>query len=397
MVIKKRRHGIDAAGDYNTQQSGLPMIDKTLISVDEALAIVLEQTHPRGSHRVAITETLGQVLAEDILSQRIHPPWNNSAMDGYAVQWNDIKNTSQEHPVKLKIIGEVQAGAIATLPVNAGEAMQIMTGAPVPKNADTVVRVEHSKQTGDFVHIFSPGKSGDNIRLKGEDIQLGSPVISAHTLIRPAEIGLLATAGYVWATVYKKPFITILATGDELAEPGDHLSPEKIINSNTFSIAAQTTEAGGQAQVLKTAKDNKVDLEAKIKEALQADIALIIGGISIGHYDLVKEVLQDLGCKIKFWRVNMRPGHPLAFGVLSNGTHQTLLFALPGNPVSCMVAFYQFTLPAIRKMRGLTQNLTLPQVDAIVQQNITNRPGRRHFARAITTYHDGHYHVRLTG
>lgn len=372
------------------------MIDKTLVAVDEALAIVLEHTTPLGTQRVPITETLSYVLAENITSQREHPPWNNSAMDGYAVQWQDIKNATPDQPIELKVIGEVQAGGMATSPVNGGEAMQVMTGAPVPAGADSVVRVEDTEQTGDSVYIMKPCKQGGNIRLKGEDVQLGSQVIAANTRVRPAEIGMLATAGHVWASVHQTPKVTILATGDELAEPGDILSPEKIINSNTFSIAAQVTEAGGQPVILKTAKDTKADLEAKVRQTLKADIAIIVGGVSVGKYDFVKDVLQDLGCEMKFWRVKMRPGHPVAFGVLTNGQDKTLLFGLPGNPVSCMVAFYQFTLPAIRKMMGLTHDLGLPQVEAVMEQTITNRPGRRHFARAITTYRDGEYHVRLT-
>jgi len=348
-----------------------------------------------GSQRLPITEALGRVLAENIIAQREHPPWNNSAMDGYAVPWADIKNATPEQPAQLKIIGEVQAGGRATLPVKTNEAMQIMTGAPVPTGADAVVRVEDTKQNGDIVCIMKPGKLGDNIRFQGEDIRLGKLVIAANTQVRPAEVGMLATAGQVWTSVYQKPTISILATGDELAEPGEILSPEKIINSNTFAIAAQTTEAGGEAVIIKTAKDNKIDLETKIKEALKADIAIIIGGVSLGHYDFVKEVLQNLGCEIKFWRVKIRPGHPMTFGFLSNSGKKTLLFGLPGNPVSCMVSFYQFTLPAIRKMQGLTQELTLPQVGAILEQSITHRPGRRHFARATTLYRDGHYHVRV--
>ncbi len=372
------------------------MIDKTLVAVEEALATVLEHTSALGTQRMPITETLGEVLAEEITSQREHPPWNNSAMDGYAVQWEDIKNATPDHPIKLKVIGEVQAGGMATLPVDAGESMQIMTGAPLPAGADSVVRVEDTEQGEDSVYILKPCKPDGNVRLKGEDVQLGSQVIAANRRVRPAEIGMLATAGHVWASVYQKPKISILATGDELAEPGDILSPEKIVNSNTFSIAAQVTEAGGQPIILKAAKDNKSDLETKVRETLKADIAIIIGGVSVGKYDFVKDVLHDLGCEMKFWRVKMRPGHPVAFGVLSNGQEKTLLFGLPGNPVSCMVAFYQFTLPAIRKMSGLVDNLGLTQVEATMEQSITNRPGRRHFARAITTYRDGEYHVRLT-
>lgn len=213
---------------------------------------------------------------------------------------------------------------------------------------------------------------------------------------------MLATAGYTSALVYRRPLVTVLATGDELAEPGEGLTPEKIINSNSYSISSLVEESGGIPVTLETARDTRSDLEGKVREALSADMVLVIGGVSMGKYDYVRDVLQDLGCEMKFWRVSMRPGHPIAFGVLPRGgaiagsQSRRLFFGLPGNPVSCMVTFYQFVRPALRKMMG-GRELFLPVVDATLKDDIRTRPGRRQFVRAITSWEDGAYMTRLTG
>jgi molybdopterin molybdotransferase len=372
----------------------------TMLSVDEAIEIVLAQTMVMGTERVAITDTLGKVLAEDIVSKREHPPWNNSAMDGYAVRWHDIQSANTEAPAILPIVDEVAAGGMPKQALAEGEAVSIMTGAPVPENADTVVRIEDTTREGEQVAIINAPKKGANIRPHGEDIQTGQTVISAGQQVRPAELGMLATAGHVWTQIYQQPRVSILATGNELAEPGDDLGPEKIINSNAFSVSGLANESGAKALMLHTAGDNREELTAKILEASAADIAIVVGGVSVGKYDYVKDVLKELGCEMHFWRVKMRPGHPVAFGTLKGraGHRPTLLFGLPGNPVSCMVAFYQFVYPTLRKMRGL-QNLQLSQVEAELLEDIRQRPGRRHFARALTTYDydSGSYKARLSG
>ena len=368
-----------------------------MTSVDEAIQTILYHTQAMETERLPILETLNRVLAADVVSQRDHPPWNNSAMDGYAVQWDDIRNATPEAPAILNVMDEVQAGGMSTRAIGRGEAIQIMTGAPVPGGADSVVRVEDTAQDGDTVKIFQPCKKGRNIRLKGEDIQQGQCVIPANTFIRPAEVGMLATAGQAAALIYQQPKVTVLATGNELAEPGEMLRPEKIVNSNSYSIAALTRESGATPVLLETAKDTKTDLETKVRQALSADIGIVIGGVSMGKYDFVRDVLKDVGCEMKFWRVNIRPGHPVAFGVLSQESGRTkLLFGLPGNPVSCIVAFYQFVRPAIRRMMGLN-DIFLPRVAAVLEEDTFNRSSRRHFSRAITTYRDGDYHVRLSG
>ncbi len=377
-----------------------------MISVDEALDIVIAQTRVIGCEQVALPAALGRVLAEDIVSRRQHPPWDNSAMDGYAVRWQDIRQASAETPARLDLIGEVQAGGLFDGQVGPGQAVRIMTGAPTPSGADTVVRVEDTREPPSdgpqaSVEILGAPAEGANVRRRGEDIEAGQVVIPAGRRCRPAEIGMLATADRCWAPVRIRPRIGVLATGNELAEPGMLEHPGQIIDSNAHALAAQCEEAGGQAVVIPSARDERADLEARLERLLTHDIAIVAGGVSVGKYDFVKPVLADMGLSMKFWRVRMRPGHPVAFGVLFASDDDEagggrLLFGLPGNPVSCMVAFYEFVRPAIRHMLGQA-DLQLPEVEAVLVEDIRVRGGRRHFARAITEYVDGEYRVRLTG
>jgi len=370
---------------------------KTCISVDDAVDIILSNVTPPSAEKICITDALGRTLFNDVIARREHPPWDNSAMDGYAVRCSDINTASQNKPVKLKLIGEIQAGNLSNDTVNKDEALQIMTGAAMPKGADSVVRIEDTEQCDGIVSIFKSCKHQANVRFKGEDIQLGDRVLAGGITARPSEIGMLATAGYQEIEVYKQATVSVLATGNELTEPGETLETDKIINSNSFSIAAQIIESGAIAQILPIAKDNEDDLSKKITLALQSDIAIIAGGVSAGKYDYVKDVLDTLGCEMKFWRVMIKPGFPIAFGLMpKNHARQTLVFALPGNPVSCMVTFYQFIRPALCKMQGMTQ-LFLPQLETILDETISIPPGRKHYARAITEFKKGEYHSTLTG
>ncbi|NOX42899.1 MAG: molybdopterin molybdotransferase MoeA [Gammaproteobacteria bacterium] len=376
------------------------MIEKTIISVDEAINIIMDHTSIMGTERVPTQNALNRTLAQNVIGGRHHPPWDNSAMDGYAVQWEDIKNATPNSPTELRVIGEVQAGGMLSRAVGQSEAALIMTGAPVPNGADTVIRIEDTEPNGSLVNILKPCGQGGNIRLEGEDVMKGERVLHSETLIRPAEIGMLATTGHASTLVYQQPKVSVLATGDELTELGEPISPNQIVNSNSYSISALVQESGGIPLLQATAKDTKANLESKVRNAISADIALIIGSVSVGKYDFVKDVLGDLGVDMKFWRVKMRPGHPVAFGVLPRSKYpqdgERLLFGLPGNPVSCMVAFYQFVLPAIRKMTG-RQNLFLPRVEAITENDVQNNSNRRHFSRAVTRYENGKYITRLTG
>ncbi len=372
------------------------MIEKTLVSLEEAIAIVLEHAPAPACERVSISESLNRVVAEDVTARRDHPPWDNSAMDGYAVRAEDLRGATTGQPIALRVVGEVQAGGRATMRLRSGEAVQIMTGAPTPEGADAVVCVEDTERRGDQVLICCPADPGNHIRRRGEDIGVGQQVLAAGSALHPAEVGVLATAGYSSMLVHQQPSVSVLASGDELAEPGETLGPDQIINSNSYSVSALVRDSGARCLTLPSARDNRPDLEAKIDQALRADVALVIGGVSMGKYDYVKEALEAQGCQFKFWRVAVRPGHPVAFGVIDHqrSGRRQLVFGLPGNPVSCVVSFYQFVRPLLRKMMGHKQ-LFLPEVEAVMETGFSKKAGRVHLARATTTFRDGRYFVRL--
>lgn len=361
--------------------------------VEDALKIVLESAETLASERVAITDADGRIIAEDILSPVYHPPADNSAMDGFAVRWEDVKDASSENPVKLKVLQDVHAGERADLFLGKGEATSIMTGAPIPPGADTVIRVEDTNRSrGKVIEIYKGGKKGQDIRKKGENIQKGDAVYEKGQLIGPAEVGMLALMGKPVVTVFRKPLVAVLVTGDEIRDLDEPYDEEKITNSNGYALAAQVKEAGGIPLLQGIARDRKEDLRCKLKEALRADVVITSGGVSMGYHDYVKEVLQELGVEIRFWRVDMRPGHPVAFGRLGNKP----VFGLPGNPVSTMVSFEQFARPLLRSMGGYKDPYR-PVVEAELTESITSKKGRKHFVRGNLSFEEGRYKVSTTG
>jgi len=364
-----------------------------LTLLQDAQKTVLAAAQPLGIEKVGLLDALGRVLAEDIIAQRDNPPWDNSAMDGFAVRWEDIK---QEHaitkPVELKIIEEVQAGKVATKTVGPGQAIRIMTGAAVPKGVDTVVKVEETEATGDTVRIFKAVERGANIRPQGEDVKKGDCIIAKGTQIRPAEAGMLAILGKSFVFVHQRPRVAILSTGDELADLDERFDEDKIINSNSYGIAAAVQEAGGIPILLGIARDQPASLKEKIKQGLTADILVLSGGVSMGDYDFTKAVFKDLGAEMHFWKLAIRPGQPLAFGKILG----KLAFGLPGNPVSSMVTFEQLVRPAMLKMGG-HRSYGRPVVRAVFQEKLSKRPDRRHFLRGILSRENDVLAVRTTG
>ncbi|MGH7260091.1 MAG: molybdopterin molybdotransferase MoeA [Nitrospiraceae bacterium] len=364
-----------------------------LTSLQEAQKIVLDAAHPLGLEKIGLLEVLGRVLGEDIIAERDNPPWDNSAMDGFAVRHEDIK---QEHAISkavtLTVIEDVPAGKMATKTVGPGQAIRIMTGAPVPKGADTVLKVEDTEQTPDSVKVFKPEPRGSNIRPQGEDVKKGECIIAKGTQIRPGEAGMLAILAKSFVFVYQRPRVAILSTGDELADLDERFSEEKIINSNSWGIAAAVQEAGGVPFLLGIAKDNPAALKEKIMHGLNADILVLSGGVSMGDYDFTKAVFKDLGAEMHFWKLAIRPGQPLAFGKIQG----KLAFGLPGNPVSSMVTFEQLVRPAMLKMGG-HRSYGRPVVQAQFQEKFSKRTDRRHFLRGVLTREDGVFKVRTTG
>ncbi len=377
------------------------------LSVEEALAKVLSYVDALEAQDVPLLEALGLVLAEDVRASFDVPPHANSAMDGYAVQSGSIQGASEASPRVLKVIGQVAAGQMPTVAAQPGTAVRIMTGAPIPPGADCVVPFEDTDEMdrrghGPIVEIGvqAPLLAGANIREAGEDITRGDLALVAGTTLRPSEIGVLASMGKRTARVVRRPVVAILATGDELVEPGEPLSPGKIYNSNGYSIAASVLKYGGIPQVLGIARDNLESLVAKIEEGLSSDMLLTSAGVSRGDYDIVKDVLAKKG-EIAFWTVRMRPAKPLAFGALRHVTPDGRVrrvphLGLPGNPVSSLVAFEELARPAMLKMMGKTK-LDKPTIQAVLEDSIENTDGRRVYARVRVYRRDGSYYARLAG
>ena len=364
-----------------------------LTPLSEAQKVVLEATPVLGLEKIPILDALGRVLGEDIVAERDNPPWDNSAMDGFAVRWEDIR---QEHaiqkPVTLSIIEDVPAGKMPSKTVESGQAIRIMTGAPIPKGADTVLKVEDTEHTLESVRVFKPEPKGSNIRPQGEDVRKGECIIAKGTQIRPGEAGMLAILAKSFVFVYQRPRVAILSTGDELADLDERFSEEKIINSNSYGIAAAVQDAGGIPFLLGIARDNPAALKEKISHGLTSDILVLSGGVSMGDYDFTKAVFRDLGAEVNFWKLAIRPGQPLAFGKIQG----KLAFGLPGNPVSSMVTFEQLVRPAMLKMSG-HRSYGRPLVQAVFQEKFSKRTDRRHYLRGVLTREEGVFKVRTTG
>ena len=359
----------------------------------EAQKIVLDAAPALGCEKVGLLDGLGRVLGEDIIAPRDNPPWNNSAMDGFAVRWEDIKKEHEiTKPAELRIIEDVAAGDVATKSVGPGEAIRIMTGAPVPGGADTVVRVEFTEPSETTVRIFQPEPQGANIRPKGEDVKEGECIIAKGTQLRPAEIGMLAILAKSFVLVHQRPRVAILSTGDELADLDEKFDENKIVNSNSYGIAAAVQEAGGIPLLLGIAKDTPESLKEKIAQGLGCNIIVLSGGVSMGDYDFTKAVFSELGADMHFWKLAIRPGQPLAFGKIQG----KLAFGLPGNPVSSMVTFEQLVRLAIMKMGG-HRHLERQTVEAVFKEKFSKHPDRRHFLRGILSHEDGQLTVKTTG
>jgi len=363
-----------------------------MITVEEALDKVLSSVQPLGSEKVSILEALGRVMAEDVDANRDLPPFDNSGMDGYAVRSEDIQNASSGAPVRLEVIEDLPAGFVSKKILKEGQAIRIMTGAPIPKGADAIVPVEKTKQKENFVSILERVPPGGYVRKAGEDVRKGERVISKGDLIRPAEVGMLASVGRSSVTVYQRPLVAILCTGEELVDVDGDLEGVKIVSSNSYTLAAQVKDCGAIPIQLGIAKDRKDEIKEKLLQGIRADVLISSAGVSVGDYDFVKEALNELGMEMIFWRVAMKPGKPVAFGIVQGKP----VFGLPGNPVSSMVSFEQFVRPALLKMMGHRQ-LFRPVIEAILKEDIRKRPGRRHFVRASVSFENEHYVVSVTG
>ena len=375
-----------------------------MISVEEGLGKILDFIDVLEEEEKPLLDCLGHVLAQDVYAPFNVPPEDNSAMDGYAVQGGSIEGASNVHSKVLRVIGEVAAGSVTSVCVEPGTSVRIMTGAPLPQGADVVVPFEATDEVDRKRLSFSEVEigircslpEGANIRRSGEDIAEGELVMKWGRILGPTELGVLASLGKGIVSVIRRPIVGILATGDEVLDISQPLLPGKIYNSNTYSLAAQVISCGGVPKLLGIAPDNVGQLSAALRRGLECDMLITSGGVSLGDYDVVKQVLAAEG-DISFWTVRMKPGKPLAFGTFKrNGGKRVPHLGLPGNPVSSMITFEVFARPAILKMMG-KRNLTRPTITATMEDTIENNDGRRVFARVLVSNREGRYFASLTG
>lgn len=358
-----------------------PRAGERMISVEEAQERVLAEVPRLGVERVAFTDALGRVLRENVHASADVPQGDNTAMDGYAVRADDIANA----PVLLRVIEDLPAGTVATKRVESGTAIRIMTGALMPEGADTVAHVEITDAGSDSVNVFESLRRGTNVRKRGEDMRTGDVVLADGTPVHAAEVGVLAGVQKVVVGVGRRPAVAILSTGDEIIDVGDQMTRGKVVNSNSYSLAALVREAGGIPRMIGIVPDTPAATIAAIESALESDFVISSGGVSVGAYDFVKDALDALGAETKFWQVAMKPGKPVVLSRIRG----RLYFGLPGNPVSCMVSFLLFIAPAIRKAMGQTINLLPPIVRTRVAAPLKSRGDRRNYMRARVVARDG--------
>jgi len=359
-----------------------------VLSVEEALAQILVRVEPLGTELVGILAGLGRVLAERVVSRRELPPWAASSMDGYAIRAAD----SGPAPASLSVVGRVSAGALPDRSLGPGEAMRIFTGAPLPAGADTVVPQEDVATDGGRIVLQQPVARGACVRPAGEDIRAGDVVLEPGCVVGAAEVGLLATLGYTRVRVHRRPRVAILSTGSELADLGIVPGPGQIPNSNTYSLMAQTLEAGAEPVNLGVVPDRMEEIVNRLRWGLDTDALVSSAGVSVGELDLVREALTRCGAELHLWKVSMRPGKPITFGSVQGRP----VFGLPGNPVSAMVTFELFVRPALRRMQGCNA-VQRPRIPARALEPIDNPGARRGYLR-VRLEHDGEgYGARLTG
>ena len=348
------------------------------LTVDEAQSLILAETPILPSETLSASEATGRVLAEAIVSTRRHPPADCSAMDGYAVRRADLQGVAAGQPKRLPVAFEVPAGGRAPRSLEPGEAARIFTGAPLPPGADAVVMQEHTDQGAGEVEIRSEPGERENVRDGGEDFEIGDRLIEPGAVLGASHLGVLASVGRTIVSVHQRPRVAILSGGDELVEPDRPADDGQIVSSNSYTLAAQCREIGAVPTYLGIAEDRPEDIEKRMRAGLRADVLVSSAGVSVGDHDHVRNVLEKLGCELRFWGVLMKPGYPLTFGIVAP-TGQ-LVFGLPGNPVSTAVTFEEFVRPALRKMMG-HRAIHRPVIEATLAEPIRKKPGRLHFVR----------------
>jgi molybdopterin molybdotransferase len=371
-------------------------MEAVMLSPAEAVESILSEIRPLGAEPVALADALGRVLAERVVSPVTLPHWDNSAMDGYAVRAADVRGATRQNPARLGVIETIAAGGFASRAVEAGQAARIMTGAPLPSGADSVVRVEDTDGGTTSVQVFDDRDAERNIRPRGEDLHAGDEVLAAGQVLAAPQIGVLASVGAASVQAHRRPRVAIAGSGDELVDL-DHfdevLAGRRIVSSNSYTLDALVRSCGAIPVNLGVARDSMSDVRRILERARDADLILTSAGVSVGEHDYTRAALVEMGAKMKFWRVRMRPGAPIGFGFLG----RTPWIGLPGNPVSAMVTFELFARPALRRMQGLARVFKRP-LPVEMEEPVTLGPRLTHFLRAVVQPGaDGVWRGRLTG
>jgi molybdopterin molybdotransferase len=380
-----------------------------MIPVSQAEQIILDLVQTLSeTESIDLKLATGRILATEISSRLDFPHWDNSAMDGYAVNFADVRSSNSKHPVTLEVVEEIPAGYQPQREIQSGEAARIFTGAIVPAGADTIVMQEHTQRVQkNFVKIQVAPTAKAFIRYRGEYAKIGDPLLAQGTVLNPPEIAILAATGCSEITVYRQPRIAILSTGDELVSPnqpfdfaqGTPLNPGQIVDSNQYAIAAFVRQSGGIPICLGIVPDDRPKLTAVMLEAISsADLVISTGGVSVGDYDYVEEILAELGGDIQIRAVAVKPGKPLTVAKFDRNSHPVIYFGLPGNPVSALVSCWRFVQPALNKLAGLPQSRWQPTwLNAITTQDLIADGKRESYLWGKLNLIEGHYHFTLSG
>lgn len=353
-----------------------------MLSFDEALEAILREARPLPIETVALDSLLGYALAEPITASFDMPRFDNSAVDGYGVMIADVQTATEQQPVKLKMAGEIQAGAPDRGAFAPGTAVKILTGATVPPDVEAVVMREFCTERNGHVEIACPASSGENIRRRAAEFRTGDEVLPKGIRVTPPVVGLLANFGLPRFAVHSKPRVSLVVTGDELVPPGGQLQSGQIYDSNSFALAAAVESLGLRRPECFRARDSKeATADAFQKAMADADVIISSGGVSVGDYDFVKDTLESLGVETKFWRIAIKPGKPVYFGVKQRPGERgpQLVFGLPGNPVSVLVTYHQLVKPALLKLLGQSKKET--KFTGVLQSRVQKKPGRLDFVR----------------
>jgi molybdopterin molybdotransferase len=372
-----------------------------MIPVSQAEQIILDLVQPLSeTESIDLTVATGRILASSIVSRLDFPHWDNSAMDGYAVKFADVRSSTSKHPITLEVVEEIPAGYQPQREIQSGEAARIFTGAIVPAGADTIVMQEHTQRVQkNFVKIQITPTAKSFIRHRGEYARIGDPLLAAGTVLNPPEIAILAATGCSQVEVYRRPRVAILSTGDELVTPNQTLKPGQIVDSNQYALAAFVTQAGGVPICMGIVPDDRAKLTAAMSEAIDsADFVISTGGVSVGDYDYVEAILAELGGDIQIRSVAIKPGKPLTVAKFERESRSAVYFGLPGNPVSALVSCWRFVKLAIAKFSGLPASNWHPTwIEATTTQDLTADGKRETYLWGKLKLIDGRYHFSLAG